>query len=120
MKLYCNICEKEVIPKNGKCPNCGMKFDPTISDNLELKRKENDRNVIALILKISGIVILALAFICGIVFGENMHEYGMYRFNYTVMIISWLSGGIVSLLFLAGAEIIQILYDIRKRIYRKK
>ena len=120
MKLYCNICEKEVIPKDGKCPKCGMEFDPTISEEVKQVTKESDKNIIARILKISGIVILVVAFIYGIILGQNMHEYGMYKFNYTAMIICWISGGICSLLFFTGAEGLQILHDIRKRIYRKK
>ena len=96
----------------------------------EIQRKKREKqkhdrllsrsnNFIADIVKIMGFVFLGLGFIMGIILGQNIYEYGHYQFNYTAMIITWVSSGLSAIVFFAFAEIIQILHDIRLKIYKK-
>lgn len=76
-------------------------------------------NAIANILKFIGWIVILVGFIGGIILGRNIYEYGHYEFNYVAMLITWLSCGISAILFFALGEIIQILHDIRLKVYTK-
>ena len=120
MKVYCNQCKKEIEPKGNKCPNCGLFFEEDIINNVgsfgEDINTVKSKNVISQILKGIGWIIviggLFLGFGYGIALGNNI--------GFMTFLIFAVSYFVISMFFFSIAEIIQILHDIRNKIYKKK
>ena len=75
-----------------------------------------EKNTISSILKVIAWIIIVLGFILGFILGKN--EYDDIEFSSLITI--WLTYGGVSLGIFALAEIIQILHDIRFKIWNSK
>ena len=75
-----------------------------------------EKNTISSILKVIAWIIIVLGFILGFILGQN--EYDEIEFSSLMTI--WLTYGGVSLGIFALAEIIQILHDIRFKIWNNK
>lgn len=116
------MCLKGVLylTKKVKCAVCGKEFEMTNPEDgcpychgEELDETDNDRNTIAYILKIFGVISIIFGFIGSIILGNLIHLYSYYDFDYVVMILGWICTAISSLFIFAFAEVIQILHDIR-------
>ena len=75
-----------------------------------------EKNTISSILKVIAWIIIVLGFILGFILGQN--EYDEIEFSSLMTI--WLTYGGISLGIFALAEIIQILHDIRFKIWKGK
>lgn len=123
-KLYCNECEKEVIPVDGKCPKCGLEFNPDVSDlrpfnepkyessSEEVSIEYGSKNTISSVLKVIAWIILIVGFIVGIVLGRDQFD----DFSFGLALSYWITYGIAFLGIYSVAEIIQILHDIREKV----
>ena len=94
-KVKCDVCGREYEQTNEAygCPYCHEKEIP-------------DRNIIALAIKIAGIIIVVLSFLMKkdvqVTFDGGLYFFGLH--------LVYLLG------FFAVAEIIQILHDIRRKL----
>ena len=112
---YCNNCDVDVIPVNGKCPNCGLDFNPDIikdnineNSNSESNFDTNERHINTRLYKRIAIIVLFAGFICGILLGN---EYGICsdyltscsekEFNSAVMIYCWSGTALLYILLMA-------------------
>ena len=120
MKVYCNQCKKEIEPKGNKCPNCGLAFEEDIiTNNVGSFGEDNDvqsKNVISQILKGIGWIIVVGGLILGFSYGIEIGN----KMGFMTFLIVVTSYFVVSMLFFSISEIIQILHDIRNKIYNKK
>lgn len=116
--VYCNKCETEIIPVNGKCPVCGLNFNPNLKD-LQSVSNENkasddehyvhgERIVNTGIYKRIAILILIFGFIGGICAGNAYAICSDYstgciekEFNGDIMIYCWI-GTILFDIFVFG------------------
>lgn len=83
----------------------------------QIKRDErinNIENPIAGIIKVIAWIILGIGGIVGIIIGQQFEDTALI-----VLLEVWGISGIATILLLALAEIIQILHDIRAKIYKK-
>ena len=112
MKMYCNNCKKDVTPKNNKCPYCGMNFDLDVVDDVkEIKNREgNKKNKISAIFYLIGVILLVGVFLIFI----------SIMFDSKIGIVDAVSVFIMAMFMFAIAEIIQLLYDIRNKLYEKR
>lgn len=83
---------------------------------MRLEKIMQEKNTISSILKIIAWVLIVLGFILGFILGKN--EYDDIEFSSLMTI--WLTYGGISLGIFALAEIIQILHDIRFKIWNSK
>ena len=74
------------------------------------------KNPIAVILNVIAYLLLALGFILGIIFAENSYN----DTELSVLLGTWLTYGSISLGLFVSSEIIQILHDIRYRVWNMK
>lgn len=102
-KIYCNECGKDVKPVKGKCPNCGLKFNSDLLE--EVKTYSSEKNIVSLFLKILSFIIFVVGFVLAVFY---------LRSFLTMLFIIF-----ISLIIIAFAEIIQICHDIRYKIYKK-
>ena len=88
------------------------------TENLDMRLEKimQEKNTISSILKVIAWIIIVLGFILGFILGKN--EYDDIEFSSLITI--WLTYGGVSLGIFALAEIIQILHDIRFKIWNSK
>lgn len=111
-KARCPKCGNE-YNENNECPHC-----------MEINSNKENNNTMSIILAVVGWLILIIGFIGGIALGfigKNVinYEYGIYSehvFDYTSMLICWLSCGLFAMLSLALSEIIQLIHDIKVKI----
>ncbi|MDD4376226.1 MAG: hypothetical protein PHR25_05530 [Clostridia bacterium] len=85
----------------------------------EVEKRKNssikeEKNIISNILKIIGWCILIIGFILGFVNGKDEYD----ELSLVSMIIVWCTYGLYSTGSFALAEIIQILHDIRMKIWK--
>lgn len=116
MKVYCNHCEKEVVLKDNKCPNCGMEFIPEAVEVCKEEYYNTDVNGVSFTCKIVGVIILVAGLIMGIVLGKDIVT---EEFSFWAMLSYWLTYGGIALGAFAVGEIIQILHDIRAKVQKK-
>jgi uncharacterized membrane protein len=119
MKVYCNKCDKYVNTKNNKCPNCGMIFDEEVVEqvkNIEL-RQNRKKNIISSIFNIIGTILLIGGLFVAIVFGAGI---GNNELGFLTFLIYAVCYFLVSMFMFAIAEVIQLLYDIRNKLYEKQ
>ncbi len=118
-KVKCVNCGKEFYQTNPKkgCPYCNnLKEYSTENYNVRLENIMKEKNTISSILKVIAWIIIVLGFILGFILGQN--EYDEIEFSSLMTI--WLTYGGVSLGIFALAEIIQILHDIRFKVWKGK
>lgn len=116
-KVKCVNCGRVVKDLEKGCPYCDNLKDyntENIDERLEKIMKE--KNAISSILKVLAWITIVLGFILGFVSGRN--EYDEIEFGALMSI--WLTYGGISLGIFALAEIIQILHDIRFKIWSGK
>ena len=116
-KIKCVICGREVKELEKGCPYCNnLKEYYTENLNMRLEEIMQEKNTVSSILKVIAWIIIILGFILGFILGKN--EYDDIEFSSLITI--WLTYGGVSLGVFALAEIIQILHDIRFKIWKGK
>ena len=116
-KIKCVICGREVTDVEKGCPYCNnLKEYYTENLNMRLEEIMQEKNTVSSILKVIAWIIIILGFILGFILGKN--EYDDIEFSSLITI--WLTYGGVSLGVFALAEIIQILHDIRFKIWKGK
>lgn len=110
-KVYCNNCEKEITPVDNKCPKCGLEFeDNVIKENTISTEFLSNKNTISQIVKVLGVVIVIINFI-------SLKDESV-SFLSGLLILLW--HGCMLLSFFVVAEFLQILHDIRRKIYESK
>lgn len=115
-KTKCVNCGREVKDLEKGCPYCNnLKEYNTENLDMRLEKIMQEKNTISSILKIIAWVLIVLGFILGFILGKN--EYDDIEFSSLMTI--WLTYGGISLGIFALAEIIQILHDIRFKIWSK-
>lgn len=116
-KIKCVNCGREVKDLEKGCPYCNnLKEYNTENYNVRLENIMKEKNTISSILKVIAWIIIVLGFILGFILGQN--EYDEIEFSSLMTI--WLTYGGISLGIFALAEIIQILHDIRFKIWNSK
>lgn len=116
-KIKCVNCGREVKDLEKGCPYCNnLKEYYTENLNMRLEEIMQEKNTISSILKVIAWIIIVLGFILGFILGQN--EYDEIEFSSLMTI--WLTYGGVSLGIFALAEIIQILHDIRFKVWKGK
>ena len=83
---------------------------------MRLEKIMQEKNTISSILKIIAWVLIVLGFILGFILGKNEYD----DIEYSSLMTIWLTYGGISLGIFALAEIIQILHDIRFKIWNSK
>lgn len=115
-KTKCVNCGREVKDLEKGCPYCNnLKEYNTENLDMRLEKIMQEKNTISSILKIIAWVLIVLGFILGFILGKN--EYDDIEFSSLMTI--WLTYSGISLGIFALAEIIQILHDIRFKIWSK-
>lgn len=110
-KIYCNNCEKEITPIDNKCPKCGLKVeDNVIKENTISKEVFSNKNTISQIVKVLGVIIVIISFI-------SLKD---ERVTFLGGLLTLLWHGCMLLCFFVVAEFLQILHDIRRKIYEIK
>ncbi|MGM9876917.1 MAG: hypothetical protein ACI310_06820 [Bacilli bacterium] len=116
-KIKCVNCGREVKDLEKGCSYCNnSKEYNTENYNVRLENIMKEKNTISSILKVIAWIIIVLGFILGFILGQN--EYDEIEFSSLMTI--WLTYGGVSLGIFALAEIIQILHDIRFKVWKGK
>lgn len=83
---------------------------------MRLEKIMQEKNTISSILKVIAWIIIVLGFILGFILGQNEYD----EIEFSSLITIWLTYGGISLGIFALAEIIQILHDIRFKIWKGK
>lgn len=116
-KIKCVNCGREVKDLEKGCSYCNnLKEYNTENLDIRLEKIMQEKNTISSILKVIAWIIIVLGFILGFILGQN--EYDEIEFSSLMTI--WLTYDGVSLGIFALAEIIQILHDIRFKIWNSK
>lgn len=116
-KIKCVNCGREVKGLEKGCSYCNnLKEYNTENLDMRLEKIMQEKNTISSILKVIAWIIIVLGFILGFILGQN--EYDEIEFSSLMTI--WLTYGAISLGIFALAEIIQILHDIRFKIWKGK
>ncbi len=116
-KIKCVNCGREVKDLEKGCSYCNnLKEYNTENFDIRLEKIMQEKNTISSILKVIAWIIIVLGFILGFILGQN--EYDEIEFSSLMTI--WLTYGAISLGIFALAEIIQILHDIRFKIWKGK
>lgn len=116
-KNKCVNCGREVKDIEKGCKYCdGLKeyYTNDYKDKLEIIKKE--KNTISSVLIVIAWIILILGFIMGFIISVDEYD----ELSFPIMIEVWGICGISFLFIYSIGEIIQILHDIRKKIYSKK
>lgn len=136
MKMYCNKCKKDVTTKNNKCPYCGMNFDLDVveyikeEDNRKMNfdldavedikeennRKRRKKNIISTIFNWIGVILLIGGFFVALSFASMIDNQEIELIAFLVYAVCYF---LVAMFMFAIAEIIQLLYDIRNKLYEK-
>lgn len=116
-KIKCVNCGREVKDLEKGCSYCNnLKEYNTENLDMRLEKIMQEKNTISSILKVIAWIIIVLGFILGFILGQN--EYDEIEFSSLMTI--WLTYGAISLGIFALVEIIQILHDIRFKIWKGK
>ena len=116
-KIKCVNCGREVKDLEKGCPYCNnLKEYNTENLNMRLEKIMQEKNTISSILKVIAWIIIVLGFILGFILGQNKYD----EIEFSSLITIWLTYGGISLGIFALAEIIQILNDIRFKIWNSK
>lgn len=116
-KTKCVNCGREVKDLEKGCPFCNnSKEYNTENYNVRLENIMKEKNTISSILKVIAWIIIALGFILGFILGQNEYD----EIEFSSLMTTWLTYGGVSLGIFALAEIIQILHDIRFKVWKGK
>lgn len=120
MKIYCEECQKEVTLKDDKCPKCG-----TIYEIVEEKEIYGPRSGVSLAFKIIAGLIACTGLILAIVLASSVKESILVDKDaqtteaVKLFLTYFLSFSACGLLLYGFGEIIQILHDIREKMYKK-
>lgn len=119
----CEKCGSDNNYENKYCNNCGNELSvnnllENNTENLDMRLEKimQEKNTISGILKVIAWIIIVLGFILGFILGQNEYD----EIEFSSLITIWLTYGGVSLGIFALAEIIQILHDIRFKIWKEK
>lgn len=116
-KIVCVNCGKEAKDFEKVCPYCdNFRGYNTENYNERLEKIIQRKNSIAVILNVIAYLLLALGFILGIIFAENPYNDS----ELSILLGTWLTYGSISLGLFVSSEIIQILHDIRYRVWNMK
>ena len=116
-KIVCVNCGKEATDSSKVCPYCdNFRGYNTENYNERLEKIIQRKNPIAVILNVIAYLLLALGFILGIIFAEKSYN----DTELSVILGTWLTYGSISLGLFVSSEIIQILHDIRYRVWNMK
>ncbi len=113
-KKYCNKCKKDVTPKKGKCPDCGMVFDVKLKEDaipINVVNGEKSKDEKDMYLPISG-----LSRLLGIIMIFWAFAYLLYGKVFTVAILMF----IISFLLFAVGSISDQLNDMRYELNKLK
>ncbi len=132
-KVYCNVCDKDVVPVKGKCPNCDLVFNEDILntssdkklylDNEDLIENNNriieygTRNFVVFVLKGLTFISIILGFIVSFFLSYNKVNSELNVPVFISTLLGYCAGGFM---FFVLSEIVQILHDIRLKLYTKK
>lgn len=110
-KVKCVNCGKEFPRANLKkgCPYCGSKEDDDTRDYSTILKEKNN---VASAFKVIAWITLIIGLIAGFILLLDTDEI-------IVLLVTWLISGGAFLSIYAIGEIIQILHDIRFKIYEK-
>lgn len=116
-KITCVNCGREVKDLEKGCPYCNSLTEYN-TENIDMRLEQimQEKNTISSVLKVIAWVLIVLGFILGFTLGKN--EYDDIEFG--SLITTWLTYGGLSLGIFALAEIIQILHDIRFKVWKEK
>lgn len=119
----CEKCGSDNNYENKYCNNCGNELSvnnllENNTENLDMRLEKimQEKNTISSILKVIAWIIIVLGFILGFILGQNEYD----EIEFSSLITIWLTYGGISLGIFALAEIIQILHDIRFKIWKGK
>lgn len=116
-KIKCVNCGREVKDLEKGCSYCNnLKEYNTENLDIRLEKIMQEKNTISSILKVIAWIIIVLGFILGFILGQNEYD----EIEFSSLITIWLTYGAISLGIFALAEIIQILHDIRFKIWKGK
>ncbi len=116
-KIKCVNCGREVKDSEKGCPYCNnLKEYTTEKIDMRSEKIMKEDNTISVVLKVVAWITSVLGFILGFILGTD--KYGSIEFS--LLITTWLIYGGISLGVFALAEIIQILHDIRFKIWNTK
>lgn len=115
-KVKCSNCGREVKDLEKGCTYCNnSKEYNTENYNVKLESIMREKNLISSVLKVIGWITLIVGFILGFVLGKD--TYGNIEFISLLQV--WLVYCGVFLSIYTLAEIIQILHDIRFKVWKK-
>lgn len=115
-KIKCVNCGREVKDLEKGCPYCNsLKEYNTENYNVKLENIMRENNFISSVLKSIAWIILGIGCIGGIIIGQQYEENALI-----VLLEIWVISGIATMLLLSLAEIVQILHDIRFKIWKGK
>lgn len=116
----------ELDKKNNRRVNCDRKVEDlkkgynssnnNLNNNIDIDVINRGQNTISKIIKIVSYIILILGFILGFVLGRNEYD----EIDFFELLKIWLVYGGLFLFTYAFAEVIQILHDIRRKLWSKK
>jgi len=124
--FFDNLEEKEIIkcPNCGKelkdydiekgCPYCEKEFEFDYSAILKRNQIKKENNTISTTLKVVAWIIFVIGLILGFVLGVDEYE----ELYLPLMLEIWFMYGIAFLGTYSLAEIIQILHDIRLKVWK--
>lgn len=116
-RIKCVNCGRDIKNEEKGCPYCNnSKEYYTENYNTRLENIIKEKNTISSILKIIAWIIIFIGFILGFIIGKNSYD----EIEFITLITIWLIYGGISLGIFALAEIIQILHDIRFKMWYKK
>lgn len=134
MKI-CNKCGEELPNETIYCEKCGVKatnndkpavraynklsqyFNEKKNTNSNEKKYEY-KNGVAITLLVLAWIIIIVGFIAGIIMANTIPTTSG-EFNYTIMFTYWTICGLSTTMLFVFAEVIQILHDIREKLYTK-
>lgn len=115
-KIKCVNCGREVKDLEKGCTYCNnSKEYNTENYNVKLENIMRENNFISSVLKSIAWIILGIGCIGGIIIGQQYEENALI-----VLLEIWVISGIATMLLLSLAEIVQILHDIRFKIWNSK
>ena len=115
-KVKCFNCGREVKDLEKGCTYCNnSKEYNTENYNVKLENIMRENNFISSVLKSIAWIILGIGCIGGIIIGQQYEENALI-----VLLEIWVISGIATMLLLSLAEIVQILHDVRFKMWNSK